>query len=358
MSESADSPLALQLAVRIERGRAPAVVDICRATALATIRLIDDPRSRPGGPWHESVEAWNGARIRKLVRRGRSSAWLKALAVPGVTVGLDGIEVRAFVPGPMAEIAEPVAKLQIQSTDLDPATRVARVDPVGGLTIAVTPGVEMSWGKQAAQCAHAAQRAWMTETADDMAAWHRAGSPIRVVHPEPALWDALVEGATTVIRDGGYTEIPAGTTTTCAWWHRPWKEGSPMSRHEIRLGGPNEARIGLSRAVRVGDHVNVGGTAAINADGTNVDADDVRAQAVRIWEIITEALDAAGASVHDIVRTRTMLVDRADFEVVSEVRRQVLAGTMPTDTIVEVSGFIDPAWRLEIEVDAIVTDRS
>ena len=128
-----------------------------------------------------------------------------------------------------------------------------------------------------------------------------------------------------------------------------------MTRQEIRLGGPNEARIGLSRAVRVGPHVNVGGTAAINEDGSNVDADDARAQAVRVWEIIAAALDAAGADLHD-VRTRTMLVDRTDFEVVSAVRREVLGGTMPTDTIVEVSGFIDPAWRLEIEVDAIVTD--
>ena len=254
-------------------------------------------------------------------------------------------------------MAEPVAKLQIQSTDLDPAPRLDLIDAVGGLTIAVTPDVEMSWGKQAAQCAHAAQRAWMTAPAEDMAAWHRAGSPIRVVHPTTDLWPTLLERATTVIRDGGYTEIPAGTTTTCAWWHRPWKEGTPMTREEIRLGGPNEARIGLSRAVRVGDHVNVGGTAAINEDGSNVDADDVRAQAIRIWEIIAAALDAAGASLSDIVRTRTMLVDRSDFEVVSAVRRQVLAGTMPTDTIVEVSGFIDPAWRLEIEVDAIVADR-
>ena len=353
-----ESPLALQLAVRMERGTSPAVADICRATALATIRLLADERSQPGGPWHEPVEAWNGARIRKLVRRGRASAWERALAVPGVTVSLDGVEARAFVPGPMSEVAEPVAKLQIQSTDLEPATRVDSIDDVGGLTVAVTPDVEMSWGKQAAQCAHAAQRAWMTAPADAILAWHRAGTPIRVVHPSPGLWADLLAGATTTIRDGGFTENPAGTTTTCAWWHEPWKEGTPMTRQEIRLGGPNEARIGLSRAVRVGDHVNVGGTAAINADGSNVDADDVRAQAVRIWEIIAEALEAAGASLHDIVRTRTMLVDRSDFEVVSAVRRQVLAGTMPTDTIVEVSGFIDPAWRLEIEVDAIVADHA
>lgn len=348
------APLALQLAVRVERGSPPAVADICRAGALATIRLLADRRSAPGGAWSEAVAAWNGARIRKLVRRGRGAAWERALAVPGVTVSLDGVEVRAFVPGPMDCVPEPVAKLQIQSTDLDEPDRVDHVDRVGGLTIAVTPDVAMSWGKQAAQCAHAGQRAWMSLEPQDMAAWHRAGAPVRVVHPTPALWARLVRGAETVIRDGGYTEIPAGTTTTCAWWHRPWREGAATSRQEIRLGGPNEARIGLSRAVRVGDYVSVGGTAAILEDGTNVAADDVRAQALRIWEIIVDALEAAGAAPRDIVRSRTMLVDSGDVEVVSAVRKEVLGTTMPTDTIVEVSGFIDPAWRLEIEVDAIV----
>ena len=61
----------------------------------------------------------------------------------------------------------------------------------------------------------------MTQPTDEMAAWHRAGSPIRVIHPDERLWERLLERATTVIRDGGYTEIPAGTTTTCAWLGKP-----------------------------------------------------------------------------------------------------------------------------------------
>ncbi len=198
----------------------------------------------------------------------------------------------------------------------------------------------------------------MTAPTDAQRAWARAGHPITVLHPDPAAWALATERATTTIHDGGYTEIPAGTNTTCAWWDESpsLDRGATMSRQEVRLGGPNEARIGLSRAVRVGNHVSVGGTAAINEDGSNVDPDDLAAQARRIWEIISAALDAAGADVSDVVRTRTMLVDRNDFAAVTAVRKEVLGGTMPTDTIVEVSGFIDPDWKVEIEVDAIVAD--
>ena len=81
------------------------------------------------------------------------------------------------------------------------------------------------------------------------------------------------------------------------------------NRQEVLLGGPTEARMGLARAVRVGSVVSVGGTAAIAADGTNVDPDDIEAQTRRCYEIIGEALEQAGASFSDVVRTRTMLVD-------------------------------------------------
>jgi enamine deaminase RidA (YjgF/YER057c/UK114 family) len=127
-----------------------------------------------------------------------------------------------------------------------------------------------------------------------------------------------------------------------------------MERSEILLGGPNEIPMALARAVRVGPYVAVGGTAPIAADGTNVDADDVAAQAERCYEIIGDALRRAGASPTDVVRTRTLLVDIADQPAVSAVRKRWLGDTMPVDTIVEVSRFVDPAWRVEIEVDAII----
>lgn len=355
------APLALQLAVRMERGAEPDVATICRSVALTTIALLDDPRSKPGGPWHDAVAAWNGARIRKIVRRGRGAAWERAHEVAGLTLSVDGVSARAFVPGPMDEAPPALAKLQIQSTDLPPPTRSAELATGPGLAIAVTPLVDMSWGKQAAQCAHAAQRAWMTADDETRQRWHRAGRPIHVIHPTEAAWPEAQSQASTVIADGGYTEIPAGTQTTCAWWAHGTDTtktndpgGRTMTRTEIRLGGPNELRLGLSRAVRTGDHIVVGGTAPIAEDGANVDPHDVAAQARRVWDIIESALDAAGATLADVTRTRTMLVDIDDYDSVTQVRRQRLGTTMPVDTIVEVSRFVDADWRIEIEVDAVV----
>jgi peptidyl-tRNA hydrolase len=213
-----DSPWALQLAARVEKTDPPTIAAICAAAALATIELLDDPRSHPDGEWHEAVAQWNGARIRKIVRRGRASAWQRAQVPDGVTVERDGAEVRAFVPSPMDQAPEALAKLQIQSSPLDEVEPVDSVLDVRGLLIAVTPHVEMSWGKQAAQCAHAGQWAWMRSSPDVVAEWDAAGRPITVIHPTPALWARLVEEAPVQIHDGGFTEIPAGTKTTLAWW--------------------------------------------------------------------------------------------------------------------------------------------
>ena len=121
-----ESPRALQLAVRVEKLDPPTTTAICAAAVLATIGLLEDERSQPGGSWHEAVAAWNGDRIRKLVRRGRASAWDRAQVPDGVTVERDGAEVRAYVPGPLDEAPEALAKLQIKSTALDEVERMSR----------------------------------------------------------------------------------------------------------------------------------------------------------------------------------------------------------------------------------------
>ena len=210
------------MAVRVEKLDPPTTTAICAAAALATIGLLEDDRSRPGGSWHEAVAAWNGDRIRKLVRRGRASAWDRAQVPDGVTVERDGAEVRAYVPGPLDEAPEALAKLRIKSTALDEVEQVSTLPQVSGLMIAVTPLVEMSWGKQAAQCAHAGQWAWMRSDSEIVARWDVAGRPITIVHPSPALWDGVADTAPVQIRDGGYTEIPAGTRTAVAWWSEPF----------------------------------------------------------------------------------------------------------------------------------------
>lgn len=218
--DGATSPWALQIAVRVEKTDPPTTAAACAAAALATIELLDDDRSHEDGIWHTAVETWNGARIRKIVRRARASAWDRAQSVAGVTVERDGAEARAFVPSPMDEAPREITKLQIQSTPLDDVEPIGAMPSLvpGTLVVAITPHFEMSWGKQAAQCAHAAQRAWMTAEAAVVASWHDAGRPIAVLHPDEALWDALDEVATTRIHDGGFTEIPPGTNSSIAWF--------------------------------------------------------------------------------------------------------------------------------------------
>ncbi len=227
MNEPSDhAPMALQLAVRVERSDPPTADQAAAACALATIALLDDERSAIDGPWHEAVERWNGAKIRKIVRRGRASAWRRAEEVDGVTVEVDGVEARAFVPSPVDQVPGPVAKLQIQSSELEEPERVAEVatgSRAGALLlqVAVTPEVEMSWGKRAAQCAHAAHRAWMRADRARQRTWTEAGRPLTIVYPKPELWLRLVDEADIRIRDGGFTEIPAGTQTTVARWIEP-----------------------------------------------------------------------------------------------------------------------------------------
>ena len=216
-------PLALQIAVRVERDDPPTTAGAAAAAAIATIALLDDPRSRPGGPWQDAVERWNSARIRKIVRRGRGAAWRRAQEIDGVTVTVDGVQARAYVPGPVDEVPPTVTRLQIQTTPLDDPPRVATLPPETGLVVAVTPEVEMSWGKQAAQCAHAAQRAWQRAPNATRQRWTAAGRPIVVVHPTAELWQRLVEEADIEIRDGGFTEIPAGTRTAVARWIEPFE---------------------------------------------------------------------------------------------------------------------------------------
>lgn len=217
-----ERPWALQLAARIEKVDPPAVDAVWEAAILATIGLLDDERSHGDGPWAGAVDHWNGRRIRKIVRRARGAAWRRAQAADGVTVSHRGAEVRAFVPCPVDDPPVEVARLQIQSTPLpEPVADGADEPVVGTLLVTLTPAVEMSWGKRAAQAAHAGQWAWMRADDERRASWDRAGRPLRVVMADgDAGWHAEIAAAEVEIHDGGFTEIPAGTKTAVARWVR------------------------------------------------------------------------------------------------------------------------------------------
>ena len=123
-------------------------------------------------------------------------------------------------------------------------------------------------------------------------------------------------------------------------------------RQPISSGGPLESVVGYSRAVRVGNRVLVAGTAPQWPDG-HVDPDPER-QARRCFEIIGDALAAAGAAWADVVRTRVYVVDGSDFGAVSAVHHEHFHDVRPASTAVVVKALLDPAWKVEVEVEAVI----
>jgi enamine deaminase RidA (YjgF/YER057c/UK114 family) len=124
-------------------------------------------------------------------------------------------------------------------------------------------------------------------------------------------------------------------------------------RQNISGGSPFEPIIGFSRAVRVGNVVHLAGTGPVGAD--NLDAE---AQTRRIFAIASEALAKAGASFSDVVRTRMYLTHVEDWEAVGRVHGEFLADVRPAATMVVVAKLLNPAWRVEIEMEAVVPETS
>jgi enamine deaminase RidA (YjgF/YER057c/UK114 family) len=125
-----------------------------------------------------------------------------------------------------------------------------------------------------------------------------------------------------------------------------------MERLNVQSGSPFETAIGFSRAVRADDRVLVSGTAPIWPDGS-VDPDP-KTQATRCLEIALEALGEAGGKPEDVIRTRTYLVDASDAEAVGEAHREVFSGIRPASTMVVIAGLLDPRWKVEIEMEAVL----
>jgi enamine deaminase RidA (YjgF/YER057c/UK114 family) len=127
-------------------------------------------------------------------------------------------------------------------------------------------------------------------------------------------------------------------------------------RRRVSANRPWEAVVGYSRAVRVGNVIEVSGTAAAGPDGTILAPGDVYGQAREALSTIGEALREAGASLEDVVRTRILLTDISRWEEAGRAHGEVFRDIRPANTTLSVSGFVDPEILVEIEVTAIVDD--
>ena len=128
-------------------------------------------------------------------------------------------------------------------------------------------------------------------------------------------------------------------------------------RSNYSSGAPWESIAGYSRAVRVGNIIEVAGTTAVDTEGQVVGAGDISKQTDYIFNKIRNALDHAGSKMSDVIRTRMYLTDINDWEAVARVHGDIFSDIKPVSTLVEVSGLIDEELLIEIEVSAVVSGR-
>ncbi|MEV0071168.1 MULTISPECIES: peptidyl-tRNA hydrolase [unclassified Amycolatopsis] len=215
---------AMPVILRIERAEPPGRTPLLEAAAAAALAVCLDERSEPGGEWAEPMHAWLDNRIRKVARRARGTHWQAVLDLPGITVEVDGAEVRALVPGLVSETPKEVSRLQISGSELPPDTPGPA--PEGVPLLLLNPEVPMTVGKASAQVGHGTMILASLLSEAELAAWAAQDYRVAVRTPSPARWKELCpvddpeagwrEDRVIAVRDAGFTEVDPGTITVLA----------------------------------------------------------------------------------------------------------------------------------------------
>jgi peptidyl-tRNA hydrolase len=204
---------ALPLVIRVERAAPPARTDALEGAARAVLRFLSDPRvTEPDGEWAAAAQAWEDARIRKVVRRARGAAWERASALPGITVAQRSAEVRVYPPVPVDDWPADLAKLQVSGTDFeDPEPPAA---PAAGVPVLwLNPQLPMTAGKAMAQAGHGAQLVWWRLGPTSRSEWAEAEFEVAVRVAGREQWAELLVSGLPVVTDGGFTEVAPGSAT-------------------------------------------------------------------------------------------------------------------------------------------------
>ena len=216
---------AMQMVMRIERTEPPRRTDVLEAAAAAAVAVCLDPRSQPGGEWHDAIANWVSGHIRKVARRARGAHWAAAQEVPGLTVAVGSAEVRPLVPGLVAEVPKVISRLQISGSDLPPDDPEPPEEGSGPV-LWVNPEVPMTVGKAAAQVGHGTMLLATALEPERLEQWAADGYRCIVRTPTVERWRELLPGAdpaeawqrrrVIAVRDAGFTEIAPGTITVLA----------------------------------------------------------------------------------------------------------------------------------------------